>query len=347
MRHRANLLDKIEKYSALTVLRLPHWLLGFLAGRQIEIDGYKLDPVVQFMVKYFVKKTTIKSLQINNIRRSFDVQGSWLSQRPDPNINIEKWYCSARDNYKIKCEIYRHTNLKNNAPLLIYYHGGGYAAGSLTSHRNVCLALAAELDCLVIAPEYRLAPEHKFPEPIEDCLDAYDAITENCASFGINEKRIAVAGDSAGANAAAVIAQQKRKAIIAPKLQVLWVPWVDLSRESKSYASMHSGFFLDRATLRWYIAQYLHQADDALNPLASPLLSTDVSNLCPAIIFVAGFDPLREEGIAYADKLKNAGNSVKLCCIEGAVHPMVNIAGKIPIAQSSFAQAVKLIKQQL
>lgn len=337
--YQASLLERLQKYAAFAALKLPLPIIKWLNGGALSIDGKTMDPVVQFMVKYFVAPTKAEHLNAAYLRRNFDLQGSWFAHPPADGVEVSQWSFS-HDNTQIACEIHRPSGASEPLPVLIFYHGGGYAAGSLNSHRSVCRQFAKSAHCAVIAVDYRLAPEHPFPTPINDCLAAYDAITQACEALGIDPLRVAIGGDSAGGNAAAVIAQQRRGARIPPKLQMLWVPWVDMSAQSHSYQSMSTGFFLDKITMEWYTDQYIAKKEERLQPLASPLLQPDFSGLCPAVIFVAGFDPLCEEGLAYAQKLKTAGTAVTLELIEGAVHPMINVAGKVPLAADAFARAV-------
>lgn len=343
MKTKPTLLETLKKTLASFVLKLPLPVMKILNGKPIQIDGQTMDTVVQFMVQYFTQKKDILTPKV--VRREFDIQGSWFAHPPEPSVSIEQWFAQISHG-QVPCEIHRSNKVDSFAPALLFFHGGGHVAGSLESHRNVCRQLAHETHCVVIAVGYRLAPEHKFPAGIQDCLATYDAVAEQASALGINPKRIGVGGDSAGGNAAAVVAQQRKSFRFAPKFQVLWVPWVDMSKQSRSYELMGKGFFLDKKTMEWYTAHYLNTTKDAHNPLASPLLG-DVQGVCPAAIYVAGFDPLRDEGIAYAKKLQAANVPISLTVYEGAVHPFINVAGKIPLARKAFAEAVLAIKKNL
>lgn len=347
MRYKANMFDKIQKIAALSLLKLPKSVQKILAGKQIQIDGKSMDTTVQFMAKYFLTETKESDLTPAKLRRSFDVQGNWLAPKFAKDVKIRKWNFKSFDGETINCEIYTPPNLpKQNAPALIFYHGGGYAAGSIESHRNVTLELARKVNCALVVVDYRLAPEFSFPIPINDCLSAFDAVLSSAQELGFDPKRISVAGDSAGGNAAAVVAQQRRGEN-SPKFQMLWVPWVDMSKESNSYKTMEKGFFLDALTMRWYTKQYIKNPEDAFNSLASPLLQEDLRGVCPAGILVAGFDPLSDEGVSYAKKLASFGVETHFHLIEGGMHPMINVAGKVPLAQEAFAMAVDILKANI
>ena len=279
MKYQATIAEKIKKILALTILKLPLSIIKSLNGKAIQIDGQTIDPFVQFMVKYFVDHEVGYLPSVEEERREFDIQGNWFAHKPEPSVSISKWMVNG-PNGEIPCEIHRPTKLApENAPVLVYYHGGGYVSGSLVSHQNVCRQLAHEVNCAVVTADYRLAPEYKFPIGINDCLAVFDAVVEQASRLGFDPKRISVGGDSAGGNAASVIAQQRKNAAFPPKFQALWVPWVDLSKQTRSFELMGEGFFLEKKKIEWYAKHYLHSKDEAMNPLASPLLG-DAKGVC-------------------------------------------------------------------
>ena len=346
MRHLPTFSEKIKKSLALTFLSLPPFIIKLLIGRPIQIDGQTMDPIVQFMVKFFVDHEIGYIPLVEEERREFDIQGSWFAHKPDPSVSITRWAVNG-PNGEIPIEIHRPATLPAKlAPALMYYHGGGYVSGSLESHRNLCRQLAHEVICAVVAVDYRLAPENKFPIGINDCLASFDAVVHQAHELGFDPKRISIGGDSAGGNAAAVIAQQRKSSSYPPKFQALWVPWLDMSKQTRSYELMGESFFLEKKKMEWYTTNYLRSEEDGLNPLASPSLG-DVEGVCPAAIFSAGFDPLRDEGRDYAEKLKAAGVLTQYKLYEGVVHPFVNVAGKIPIARKAFDEAIVIIKENI
>src|SRR5580704_7404859 len=179
-------------------------------------------------------------------------------------------------------------------PALIYFHGGGFVFGNLDTHDAVCRALAKESDAVVISVDYRLAPEHKFPAAVEDAHAATVWVAANAADLGIDARRIAVGGDSAGGNLAAVVAMRCRDAGgPALALQVLLYPVTDFSTfETASHREFAEGYFLNRAAMDWFSAQYLTSNDEKRDPEVSPLLAGDVSGLPAALVITAEFDPL-------------------------------------------------------
>jgi acetyl esterase len=171
-------------------------------------------------------------------------------------------------------------------------------------------------------------------------------VVQHAPDLGLDPERISVGGDSAGGNAAAVIAQQRKSSSCPPKFQALWVPWLDMSEQSHSYELMGEGLFLEKKKMEWYTAHYLRTEEDGLNPLASPVHG-NVEGICPAAIFSAGFDPLRDEGKDYYEKLKAAGIPCHYKLYEGVIHPFLNVAGKIPIARESYNDAISVLKQHI
>lgn len=339
------MINTLLRGAARAACRLPLPLVRWLAGPPRVVDGQTLDPLVQFMVKYFSDPPgTLDSVE--KTRQGFDQQGAWLAHRPDPRVKLQAWSLLGPHG-AIACEIHRPPQAAaQGAPALIFYHGGGHCAGSLQSHRDVCRQLARDGHCVVIAVDYRLAPEHRFPVGIDDCIAAYDAVMAESAALGIDPDRIGVGGDSAGGNAAAVVAQQRRACAHPPRLQMLWVPWVDMGCQSASYGHFALGYFLERPKMEWYTNHYLRSAADACDPKASPLQG-DVSGVCRAVLLVAGFDPLRDEGLAYAQKLEAAGVPTTLRLYSELVHPFINVAGCVPAARRAFDDATALLRQHL
>lgn len=196
-------------------------------------------------------------------------------------------------------------------PVLVYFHGGGWALGSLETHDATCRALTNAAECVVVSVDYRLAPEHPFPAGVEDCYAAVRWVAEHPGAVHGAPDQIAVGGDSAGGNLAAAVAQVARD-FDGPDLthQVLMYPVTDYSFDTTSYEENAEGYFLTRAYMEYFWDHYLQSDLDGQNPYASPLRARDLEGLPPATVLTAGFDPLCDDGIAYADRLESAGVSV-------------------------------------
>lgn len=333
----------IQRAIVRKLVKLPDSVLGKIAGKPIVIDGNRFNVPLQALLKLFAPPPNHLA-SVAETRAEFDEQGAWLSQDPNPDIRKTDHQIPV-SNGNIQIRVYRPKHHDGKIlPVLVFYHGGGYAAGSLKSHDLPCQAIAYDADCAVIAVAYRLAPEYPFPTPVNDGIEAFRHIARHADNFGINPTRVAVGGDSAGGNLAAVVAQQTKNDNIAPIAQLLWVPWLDMSDERESYEKFATGFFLERAKMRWYTDLYLTDEKDKTNPLASPIYG-DTVGVAPALVMVGGFDPLRDEGIEYANKMQDDGVDVTLIVVKSMPHVFINVAGGIKDAQVAFKQATDFLRK--
>ncbi|HKH65903.1 MAG TPA: alpha/beta hydrolase, partial [Reyranella sp.] len=207
-------------------------------------------------------------------------------------------------------------------PTLIYYHGGGFVIGTMETHDSTCRRLANKSRCQVISIDYRLSPEHPFPAPIDDGVAAFRHIRDNADSFGVDPSRIAVGGDSAGGAIAAVVCQAVRDAgdSQGPAFQMLIYPATDSSKQSASRVAFAEGYFLTKDLMDWFWKTYVPAGTDLADLRLSPLLAKDFKGLPPAFVLTAGYDPLRDEGRAYADRLIDAGIKTTYVNYPGTIH---------------------------
>ena len=206
-------------------------------------------------------------------------------------------------------------------PTLVYYHGGGFVIGNIETHDSTCRRLANRSRCQVISIDYRLSPEHPFPAPIDDGIAAFRHIRDEAAAFGADAARLAVGGDSAGGAMAAVVCQAMRDAKEAgPAFQMLIYPATDSSKESASRQACAEGYFLTRGLMDWFWKAYVPAGTDLADLRLSPLLAKDFTGLPPAFVLTAGYDPLRDEGRAYADRLIDAGVKTTYVNYPGTIH---------------------------
>ena len=233
-------------------------------------------------------------------------------------------------------------------PGLVYFHGGGLVAGDLETHDAVARGLANASGCRLLSVEYRLAPEHPFPAAIEDATAAVTHLSRNAASFGIDARRIGVAGDSAGATLAAVTTRHLSKSgDAAITAQLLLCPILDYAAASPSRVALGAGYLLDEATLEHDLAHYLRGNIDPRDPRVSPLREADLSGLPRTIIHTAEFDPLHDEGAAYAERLRSAGIPVSHTVHPGMIHLFYAMAGVIPYARTAIELAGMEIRAAL
>ncbi len=224
-------------------------------------------------------------------------------------------------------------------PVLVFFHGGGFVVGSLESHHGVCCALAAKADAVVVSVAYRLAPEHRFPAGVDDALAATRWAIREAASLGGDPRAVSVGGDSAGGNLAAVVSQETRSDAVRPVLQILVYPATDLTRALPSHRMFRDGFMLTERGLDFYLDQYLNDVNEKKDPRGSPLFAKDLSGLPPAVVITAGFDPLRDEGRAYADAMRAAGVRVDYTCVEGSIHGFFSFGGVMDHARRAVDAA--------
>lgn len=266
-------------------------------------------------------KFDLKNSSASQIRDIADNrESSLMDGKPIQLSKVENLSITGR-NGAIPIRIYIPTDAIENAPVITFYHGGGFVIGTLDTHDKVCRRLSKMNQAIVVAVDYRLAPEHKFPAAAEDCYDATQWVSENISKYGGDPQKLVVCGDSAGGNLATVTAIQARD-LGTPKIacQVLVYPVTDARMGHPSITKNGKGYILTKELMEWFLMHYSREEGDKLNPLMSPLLTKDLSNLPPALVQTAGFDPLRDEGMDYVEKLKAAGNEVQHTNYEGLIH---------------------------
>lgn len=228
-------------------------------------------------------------------------------------------------------------------PVAVFYHGGGFVIGSLSSHDRLCRQLAAAAGCLVVSVGYRLAPEHPYPAAVEDAIAALDWITDDADALGADRKHLAVAGDSAGGTLAALAARHARARGLPLALQVLLYPALDQAGDTPSRRRYADVFPIDRATIAWFNRHTFGHDRPVLEVDASPGRAEDLEGLAPALIVTAGLDPLLDEAAVYAGRLKAAGVPVRYRCFAGTIHGFLGMGKALPAA----AEAVELVGREL
>jgi acetyl esterase len=231
-------------------------------------------------------------------------------------------------------------------PLVVYVHGGGWVFMSIETHDTTCRRLALQSGAIVVSVEYRLAPEHPFPIPLDDAFAATEWVVAHASELGGDASRVAVMGDSAGGNLSAAIALLARERG-GPKLaaQVLVYPALDPAGDTPSYRENASGYLLDEPGMRWFWSQYLQDGDHEKNPLAAPLRAEDLAGLPPATIITAEFDPLRDEGEAYAARLREAGVPATATRYDGMIHGFLGMPAMFDDADAAMATAATALRE--
>ena len=230
-------------------------------------------------------------------------------------------------------------------PITVFFHGGGFAIGTLDTHDNICRCLAKRAACLVVSVNYRLAPEAKFPAAVKDACAALAWVHRNARDIGGDASRMAVAGDSAGGNLAAVAAQHWRDHGPALRHQLLLYPVTDWRADTESYRNYAKGYFLTWDMMNWFTRQYLPDEKSADDLRASPLRARDLSGLPSATVITAEYDPLRDEGEAYARAMREAGVAVELHRWPGQIHGFASMLGAVDAAEQALNTAARALRE--
>ncbi|MBV9990447.1 MAG: alpha/beta hydrolase [Alphaproteobacteria bacterium] len=232
-------------------------------------------------------------------------------------------------------------------PVLVYFHGGGFVIGDLETHDGLCRQFANEGGFCVVAVDYRLSPEHPFPAAVDDAFAALKWIETHASELGLDANRIAVGGDSAGGALAAVVTQLAKAKGPRIAFQMLLFPVTQIGQDTASLREFGAGYFLDKETLDWFFGHYVPKGQDKSDLRISPLNATDLKGLPPAYVMLGGFDPLHDEGLAYAGKLRDAGVKVQVADYAGLVHCFIYMQAVLPQAHEAVVAAAKAVASGL
>ncbi len=317
-----------------------------LGGHPISIDGNTLDPTLQLvlaMQRLSGREGLILSADVATARIRLD---SSAARFPRAKVDVTLTHLSVPGPEGDIPAVHIRSKGDTGAPLLVFYHGGGFVVGGYETHGQVCEVICQEAGVQVLFVDYRLAPEHRAPAAADDAYAAYLWAREHATEMGADPERVAIGGDSAGGNLAAVVAQRARdEGAPPPVLQLLLYPITNFASHTRSYGLFPNGFFLRRWDMDFCHGKYLDDSGiDPADPRVSPLLADDLSGLPPAILVTAGFDPLRDEGRQYGEALRAAGNSVDTREYGSMIHAFPNfstLGGGSATATSDFVSALR------
>ncbi|HEX2559310.1 alpha/beta hydrolase [Phenylobacterium sp.] len=331
-----------------SLLSLPTPILRALSGGGVVYRGGRtLDPRLQFLAAASRGAPPLTGMAPEEARRANADGIAPLAGGTEPGVRKEALVLEG-PGFPIPLRLYRPANQDPASPVIVWAHFGGGVIGDLETSDAFCQILSRITRAPVLSVEYRLAPEHRFPTGLEDVLAAYRWAREHATRFGAPDGAVAIAGDSMGGNFAAVIPQElKRAGEPQPALQLLIYPWVDVTSESASMTTYADAFPLNRPTLDWFIGHYMGPEDDPADPRLSPLKAPDLSGLAPAVVVTAGFDPLLDQGEAYARRLREAGVPVVYRCYDHLAHAFTAFTGAVPAADVACREIAGLVREGL
>jgi acetyl esterase len=319
--------DRVTGQVVRSLCASPLVLGRLIAGRPVEIDGQTLATDMQMLLRLtaLAPEPDLETLTPPEARADLRRVALALEGPKVPVARVEQLELPGPAG-PLGARLYVPEQGPTPLPLLVYFHGGGWVRGDLDTHDNTCRFLAKHAGVLVLSVDYRLAPEHLFPAAVDDAFAAFRFAVDNAKELGADPAAVAVGGDSAGGNLTAAVAQLAvADGGPVPAFLLVIYPATDFSTKWRSHELFREGFFLTERHMDWYRSRYLPDEDAALDPRASPLLAEDVSGLPPAYIVTAGFDVLRDEGEAYADRLREAGVPVALRRHRGLIHGFANM----------------------
>lgn len=336
--------------AAKAILGLPEPVLNRLTGVQGPVvrDGRVLHPSLAALLSLSERLNVSRSVTDVATRRAELSRFAAMGMPTRTDVRVVDRVADLEGILR-PVRIYRPFGLTRDLPGIVYYHGGGWVTGDLGSHDGTCRVLAAEACAVVVSVDYRLAPENPFPAAVDDAIAAYHWTVAHAADLGIDAKRIGVMGDSAGGTLAAVVAQHGTRHAggdPAPKAQGLVYPATDAHMATRSIELFAEGFFLSKADMDWFRDQYLGPDGDFDDVRASPLLADDLADLPSAVVATAGFDPLRDEGDAYAAKLADAGVRVIHRCYDDMIHGFFGM-GVLPGGMDTITEICRAMGELL
>jgi acetyl esterase len=284
----------------------------------------------------------LHALAPDQARAAYEAGAGVLEIPAHKLARVEDLSLAARDGHLLDARLYAPS--REALPVLLYFHGGGFTVGSLATHDALCRHLSHLAQCAVVSLDYRLAPEHKFPTAVHDAWDACEWMAQNGVRLGLDGRRLAVGGDSAGGTLAAVCAIQARDAGLPLALQLLFYPGCTAHQDTPSHKTFAKGFVLEESHIGYFFGHYLNRLEERDDWRFAPLNAPDVDGVAPAWIGLAECDCLVDEGVLYADKLRLAGVPVELEIYRGVVHEFIKMGRAIPEALQAHLDAARALK---
>ena len=338
----------VQRVLARTILSLPSSVLRLMSGGAVVYRGGRtLDPRFQFMAAQAARMPAMSAMSPEEARRTTAEGGKLYGGRAESGVGCEPLSIPAGER-SITARLYRPESQDPATPAIVFAHFGGGVIGDLETSHAFCGILAKVARAPVISVDYRLAPEHRFPSGLDDVLTAFRFVRDNADRFGAPAGQAVIAGDSMGGNFTAVVCQElRRTGEPQPALQLLIYPCVDVASETQSMTTYAEAFPLSRAMMDWFMGHYMGPDADPADPRLSPLREKNLAGLAPAVVVTAGFDPLVDQGEAYATRLQAAGVPVAYRCYEGLAHGFTAFTGVVPCADVACREIAGLVREGL
>ena len=336
----------VQKFILKTILSLPSPILRAMSGGGVVYRGGRtLDPRFQFFAHAAKKMPSITTLPPDVAREASAKGLVAVSGPPEPGVRTESLSIDGPGG-PLPLRAYRPAEQDSSAPLIVFAHFGGGVIGDLETCHAFCGILARIARTAVLSVDYRLAPDHRFPAGLDDVLAAYRWGRDNAARFGARPGTAAIGGDSMGGNFAAIVAQEmKLTGEPQPALQLLIYPAVDVASETASMSTYADAYPLSRPIMDWFMGHYMGPDANPADPRLSPNKSDDLTGLAPAVVITAGFDPLVDQGEAYAKRLQAAGVPVTYRCYDSLAHGFTAFTGAVPAADAACREVARLVRE--
>lgn len=344
----STLKERLEGFLARRILRLPPAFVAKLLGkRRRVVHGIALDPTVQLSLDLFklTGRPTMDKLPPEAARRELAKLVPIADLAPRPLLDVQDRTIPGPAG-AMPIRIYR--DQPGIRPALVYIHGGGFVVGGLDTHDPPLRELAHQSGCVIVALDYRLAPEHPFPAALDDAIAALGWVQSHATELQVDPARIAMGGDSAGGNlTAATCHELRRTGRQLPAAQLLIYPAVDMHNLAPSRTTYATGYFLNRELIDMFVTAYVPSPEMTADPRVSPLLATDFAGQPPALLLTAGFDPLQDEGQAYGRKLLDAGCKVTFVHFATQIHGVFGMAGAVADGKRAIAACADFLRASL
>ena len=308
-----------------------------------------LDPQAANLLKLLQENNVppVYTMTVEQAREAYRTRGTYTQPDPPPVRQVkDHLVMSSTSRFTVR-EYQPNVQREGPVPALVYLHGGGWTIGDLETHDVLCRSLCQQAGMVVVAVDYRMGPESPFPAAYQDAMAAFLWVCNHAHTLGIDAERVAIGGDSAGGNLAAAVCIGLRGAVLQPAFQLLIYPATHMKPDTESHEKFADGYLLTRPAIEWFAGHYLAKPSDAEDWRASPLLAESHDGLPPALVLTAGFDPLRDEGLKYADALSKAGVPCQYICFERQIHGFITMGKVIQEANTAVSLCAQALRQAM